>query len=83
MLTAVLGVSMTLYPLLTRYLSLVLYLARALDMGINILPSDKLPLLDEKTKEKPENLARDFGKLIFEADGFAQVFIINLFLFIR
>jgi hypothetical protein len=33
-----------------------------------------LPLLDEETKEKPENLARDYGDLCLVADGFAQVY---------
>jgi hypothetical protein len=31
-------------------------------------------LLDEETKEKPENLARDYGDLCLVADGFAQVY---------
>lgn len=48
--------------------------ARRLDMGTNIQGSTELPLLDEETKQKPANLSAIYGSLIFEADGFAQVF---------
>ena len=47
---------------------------RALNMGDYIVSAQGLPLLDEKTKEKPENLSRDYGDLCLAADGFAQVF---------
>jgi len=48
--------------------------ARRLNMGESILSAEGLPMLDLKTKEKPANLAKDFGQLIYHADGFAQVF---------
>lgn len=48
--------------------------ARRLNMGENILSAEGLPMLDLKTKEKPPNLAADYGDLIFHADGFAQVY---------
>eukprot|EP01035_Chromulina_nebulosa_P017545 gene17545-23108_t len=41
---------------------------------ITILSADGLPCLDSKTKDKPENLGRDYGDMILQADGFAQVF---------
>lgn len=48
--------------------------ARVLDLGLGIQPADGLPLLDPVTKKKPANLARDYGDLCLESDGFAQVF---------
>jgi H+-transporting ATPase len=48
--------------------------SRRLNMGQNILLADGLPMLDLKTKEKPKNLAEDYGEMILNADGFAQVF---------
>ena len=39
-----------------------------------IQTGDILPLLDEHTKAKPDNLSRDYGDLCLGADGFAQVF---------
>ena len=48
--------------------------AKALRMGGLIVDSAGLPLLDADTKEKPENLSRDYGDLCLASDGFAQVF---------
>jgi len=48
--------------------------ARVLGMGNFICSSDGLPMLDEKTKKKPEHLSRDYGDQCLAADGFAQVF---------
>lgn len=48
--------------------------ARRLDMGTNIQSASGLPLLDQDTKKKPDGLSEKFGELIFNADGFAQVF---------
>ena len=48
--------------------------ARVLDLGIAVRDSTGLPLLDPVTKEKPDNLSRDFGATCLAADGFAQVF---------
>ena len=47
---------------------------RRLSMGDYILDASGLPTLDLKTKEKPKNLSRDYGEMIVNADGFAQVF---------
>lgn len=49
-------------------------MSRELGMGCHIFSAERLPLLDEKTKKKPENLSRDYGDLIVAADGFAQVY---------
>jgi len=38
------------------------------------MASDVLPSLDGNTRQKPPNLSRDYGNLILEADGFAEVF---------
>jgi H+-transporting ATPase len=48
--------------------------ARVLGLGTAVRNSDGLPLLHPDTKEKPENLSRDFGDICLAADGFAQVF---------
>ena len=48
--------------------------AEQLEMGNHIFNSENLPLLDEETKKKPENLSRDYGDLCLAADGFAQVY---------
>ena len=48
--------------------------ARRLNMGSHILSAEGLPMLDMKTKEKPKDLAATYGQMIFNADGFAQVF---------
>jgi hypothetical protein len=46
---------------------------RRLDLGDFICSAEKLPLLDETTKQKPANLSRDYGDICLAADGFAQV----------
>lgn len=46
----------------------------ALGMGERIFTADRLPLLDEETKQKPSDLAKNYGDLCLAADGFAQVF---------
>lgn len=43
-------------------------------MGDRIFTSERLPLLDEKTKQKPKDLSKDYGDLCLIADGFAQVY---------
>ena len=48
--------------------------ARRLNMGERIFSAEGLPMLDLQTKEKPKDLAENFGELIYNADGFAQVF---------
>merc|ERR1719161_3223057 len=48
--------------------------SRVLDMGGIIQTAEGLPLLDPKTKAKPENLARDYGDKFLAADGFAQTY---------
>ncbi len=48
--------------------------ARVLGMGNYVTTSAGLPMLNEETKKKPENLGRDYGDLCLAADGFAQVF---------
>jgi H+-transporting ATPase len=48
--------------------------ARRLEMGDNISSAEHLPLLDPETKQKPENLGRDYGDMCLGTDGFAQVF---------
>ena len=47
--------------------------ARQLCMGDYIKSAQGLPMLDETTKAKPENLGRDYGDMCLAADGFAQV----------
>jgi H+-transporting ATPase len=48
--------------------------AMQLDMGDKIFTSERLPMLDSETKEKPANLSQTYGDLCLVADGFAQVF---------
>ena len=43
-------------------------------MGTHIFTSERLPLLDPETKQKPANLSKDYGDLCLAANGFAQVF---------
>jgi H+-transporting ATPase len=57
--------------------------ARHLRMGDHIFNADGLPLLDEKTKEKPKSLVSDYGDMILSADGFAQVFPEHKFLIVE
>ncbi len=47
---------------------------RRLELGGNILRSDVLPSLDPTTQQKPAFLSRDYGGLVLQADGFAEVF---------
>jgi H+-transporting ATPase len=48
--------------------------SRALTLGTKIVPPHVLPSLDPITHQKPDHLSRDYGKLILDADGFAEVF---------
>ncbi len=48
--------------------------AKTLAMGEKIFDSKGLPMLDPVTKQKPADLGRTYGKLVLEADGFAQMF---------
>jgi H+-transporting ATPase len=48
--------------------------ARKLGLGERITGMEHLPILNEETKQKPENLGEDYGDLCLAADGFAQVF---------
>lgn len=48
--------------------------SRVLTLGTKILAPTVLPQLDPMTNQKPENLSRDYGRMILEADGFAEVF---------
>merc|ERR1740127_276022 len=56
------------------HLLIALETARVLDMGGIIQSAEGLPLLDAKTKAKPENLGRDHGDKFLAADGFAQTY---------
>jgi H+-transporting ATPase len=47
---------------------------KVLEMGDYVKSADGLPMLDPVTKEKPQNLARDYGDMCLAADAFAQVF---------
>jgi H+-transporting ATPase len=47
---------------------------RRLSLGSNILKSDVLPSLDPVTHQKPNDLSRNYGSLVLQADGFAEVF---------
>lgn len=57
--------------------------ARRLDMGDNILESKGLPVLDPVTKQKPNNLAKNYGDHILEAEGFAEVYPEHKFLIVE
>jgi len=56
------------------HLLIALETSRVLEMGGIIQTAEGLPLLDEKTKKKPENLSRDHGDKFLAADGFAQTY---------
>merc|ERR1719499_813070 len=56
------------------HLLIALETARVLEMDRCIVGAEGLPLLDAKTKAKPENLGKDWGDRFLAADGFAQVF---------
>jgi H+-transporting ATPase len=49
-------------------------MALQLGLGSIVFDASGLPMLDERTKKKPANLARDYGDMCLAADGFAQVF---------
>jgi len=49
-------------------------MALQLGLGNVVFDASGLPMLDERTKKKPANLARDYGDMCLAADGFAQVF---------
>jgi H+-transporting ATPase len=48
--------------------------AEQLGMGNKIFTAERLPLLDDDTKQKPTDLAKNYGDLCLVADGFAQVY---------
>jgi len=48
--------------------------AEALGLGERIFTAERLPLLDEETKAKPEDLSKNYGDLCLAANGFAQVY---------
>eukprot|EP01038_Epipyxis_sp_PR26KG_P012334 gene12334-16543_t len=48
--------------------------SRRLMLGPKILGADLLPMLDPNTRQKPNNLGKDYGDMILGADGFAEVF---------
>lgn len=48
--------------------------SETLNMGNRIFTADRLPLLDEETKEKPKDLGKTYGDLCLAANGFAQVY---------
>ena len=43
-------------------------------LGDYIKDAADLPMLNPETKEKPDNLSRDYGDLCLAVNGFAQVF---------
>jgi H+-transporting ATPase len=48
--------------------------AMQLGMGDKIFTSERLPLLDPETKQKPADLSKTYGDICLAANGFAQVF---------
>lgn len=48
--------------------------SRRLMLGTEIMSPNVLPSLDPVTGQKPQNLSDDYGAMILEADGFAEVF---------
>jgi H+-transporting ATPase len=48
--------------------------SRRLTLGTEIMSPNVLPSLDPITHQKPHNLAADYGDMILDADGFAEVF---------
>jgi H+-transporting ATPase len=48
--------------------------ARRLMLGTEIMSPNVLPCLDPVTGAKPLNLSLDYGNMILDADGFAEVF---------
>jgi len=56
------------------HLLIALETSRTLNMGGIICGAEGLPLLQGEKKEKPKNLARDFGDKFLAADGFAGTY---------
>jgi H+-transporting ATPase len=56
------------------HLLIAKYTAEALGMGTLIFSAERLPMLDETTKETPADLSKNYGDFCLAADGFAQVF---------
>merc|ERR1711988_1131150 len=56
------------------HLLIAMETSRVLNMGGIIASAAELPLLDPKTKKKPDNLGRDYGDKFLAADGFAQTY---------
>jgi H+-transporting ATPase len=48
--------------------------SRTLTLGTKILSPHVLPKLDPITHQKPDHLAKNYGRMIIDADGFAEVF---------
>jgi H+-transporting ATPase len=48
--------------------------ARRLMLGTEIMSPNVLPSLDPVTGAKPHNLSQEYGSMILDADGFAEVF---------
>jgi H+-transporting ATPase len=47
---------------------------RQLGMGTNVLGAERLPVVEAKELEEMKTLGRDYGGLVEQSDGFAQVF---------
>ena len=47
---------------------------RQLGMGTNVLGADRLPVVKAEELESMDTLGRDYGGLVEQSDGFAQVF---------
>jgi H+-transporting ATPase len=47
---------------------------RQLGMGTNVLGADRLPMVKAEELESMDTLGRDYGGLVEQSDGFAQVF---------
>eukprot|EP00595_Chromulina_sp_UTEXLB2642_P001354 CAMPEP_0196761300 /NCGR_PEP_ID=MMETSP1095-20130614/481_1 /TAXON_ID=96789 ORGANISM="Chromulina nebulosa, Strain UTEXLB2642" /NCGR_SAMPLE_ID=MMETSP1095 /ASSEMBLY_ACC=CAM_ASM_000446 /LENGTH=633 /DNA_ID=CAMNT_0042110641 /DNA_START=97 /DNA_END=1999 /DNA_ORIENTATION=- len=48
--------------------------SRRLNLGEYIVTAEGLPVLDPITKQKPDDLSKNYGDLCLHADGFAQVY---------
>jgi H+-transporting ATPase len=56
------------------HLLIAINTSEQLGMGQRIFTAERLPMLDEETKQKPVDLAKNYGDLCLAADGFAQVY---------
>jgi H+-transporting ATPase len=56
------------------HLLIAINTSEQLGMGQRIFTAERLPMLDEETKQKPVDLAKNYGDLCIAADGFAQVY---------